>query len=102
MTWLLVLPGLNSLAIEYAGKTSPCLPQRNILTSWWEIIKNELFPKINLEGKCLTELFCLLQASCSTNCMDKYMKMSQRISQRFQEVQMASNESLLAKQGIVG
>lgn len=30
------------------------------------------------------------------NCMEKFLKMNQRISQRFQEFQMIANENLLA------
>ncbi len=37
-----------------------------------------------------------LQQSCANNCMEKYMKMTQRISQRFQEYQMQQNEGSLA------
>jgi len=34
--------------------------------------------------------------SCSTHCLQKFMKMTSRISQRFQEHQMASNDQLAA------
>ncbi|XP_015919125.1 mitochondrial import inner membrane translocase subunit Tim9 [Parasteatoda tepidariorum] len=33
---------------------------------------------------------------CALNCMEKYMKMNQRISQRFQEFQIISNENAIA------
>lgn len=33
---------------------------------------------------------------CAMNCMEKFLKMNQRISQRFQEFQMIANENLLA------
>ncbi|XP_055610982.1 mitochondrial import inner membrane translocase subunit Tim9 [Uranotaenia lowii] len=33
---------------------------------------------------------------CSLNCMEKFLKMNQRISQRFQEFQMLANENALA------
>uniref|UniRef100_A0A6M2E0W5 Mitochondrial import inner membrane translocase subunit n=1 Tax=Amblyomma tuberculatum TaxID=48802 RepID=A0A6M2E0W5_9ACAR len=33
---------------------------------------------------------------CAMNCMEKYMKMNQRISQRFQEFQMQTNEAAMA------
>ncbi|XP_067635147.1 mitochondrial import inner membrane translocase subunit Tim9 [Eurosta solidaginis] len=33
---------------------------------------------------------------CALNCMEKYLKMNQRISQRFQEFQMIANENALA------
>ncbi|GFT46029.1 mitochondrial import inner membrane translocase subunit Tim9 [Nephila pilipes] len=33
---------------------------------------------------------------CALNCMEKYMKMTQRISQRFQEFQIISNENAIA------
>ena len=32
--------------------------------------------------------------TCATNCVDKYLKMNQRISQRFQEFQMMANEKV--------
>ncbi|XP_014255808.1 mitochondrial import inner membrane translocase subunit Tim9 isoform X2 [Cimex lectularius] len=35
---------------------------------------------------------------CSTNCTEKYLKMNQRISQRFQEFQIISNDNLAAAQ----
>lgn len=33
---------------------------------------------------------------CAMNCMEKFLKMNQRISQRFQEFQYIANENLLA------
>jgi len=33
---------------------------------------------------------------CALTCTEKYLKLNQRISQRFQEYQMMSNENLLA------
>ncbi|OQR77548.1 mitochondrial import inner membrane translocase subunit Tim9 isoform 1 [Tropilaelaps mercedesae] len=36
---------------------------------------------------------------CSSWCMDKYLKMNQRIMQRFQEIQMLSNEGAIAAAG---
>uniref|UniRef100_A0A1A9ZIA6 Mitochondrial import inner membrane translocase subunit n=1 Tax=Glossina pallidipes TaxID=7398 RepID=A0A1A9ZIA6_GLOPL len=36
------------------------------------------------------------EEKCSLNCMEKYLKMNQRISQRFQEFQLISNENALA------
>lgn len=33
--------------------------------------------------------------SCSQNCAEKYLKMNQRISTRFQEFQMMANESAI-------
>ncbi|XP_065364584.1 mitochondrial import inner membrane translocase subunit Tim9 [Calliphora vicina] len=36
------------------------------------------------------------EEKCSLNCMEKYLKMNQRISQRFQEFQMVANENALA------
>ncbi|KAL1510054.1 hypothetical protein ABEB36_004710 [Hypothenemus hampei] len=35
---------------------------------------------------------------CSLNCMEKFLKVNQRISQRFQEFQMLANENVLASQ----
>ncbi|XP_034240838.1 mitochondrial import inner membrane translocase subunit Tim9-like [Thrips palmi] len=39
---------------------------------------------------------------CSQNCLEKYMKMNQRISQRFAEYQMIANESAIAAAQKVG
>ncbi|XP_076312643.1 mitochondrial import inner membrane translocase subunit Tim9-like [Tachypleus tridentatus] len=33
---------------------------------------------------------------CAMNCMEKYLKMNQRITQRFQEFQMQANEAAMA------
>lgn len=33
---------------------------------------------------------------CALNCMEKYLKMNQRISQRFQEFQIIANENAMA------
>lgn len=33
---------------------------------------------------------------CALNCMEKYLKMNQRISRRFQEFQITANENALA------
>lgn len=41
-------------------------------------------------------IVCYLQEKCAINCMEKYLKMNQRISQRFQEYQMVANEQALA------
>ncbi|KAH7976160.1 mitochondrial import inner membrane translocase subunit Tim9 [Rhipicephalus sanguineus] len=38
------------------------------------------------------------EEKCAMNCMEKYMKMNQRISQRFQEFQIQTNEAALAAQ----
>lgn len=36
------------------------------------------------------------QDLCALNCMEKYLKMNQRISQRFQEFQILANENAMA------
>ncbi|KAI8033524.1 mitochondrial import inner membrane translocase subunit Tim9 [Drosophila gunungcola] len=36
------------------------------------------------------------EEKCSLNCMEKYLKMNQRVSQRFQEFQVVANENALA------
>ncbi|XP_076661728.1 translocase of inner membrane 9 [Halictus rubicundus] len=36
------------------------------------------------------------EEKCALNCMEKYLKMNQRVSQRFQEFQMIANENALA------
>ncbi|ELT98052.1 hypothetical protein CAPTEDRAFT_154791 [Capitella teleta] len=33
------------------------------------------------------------ESSCALNCMEKYLKVTQRISQRFQEFQMQSSDN---------
>ncbi len=35
--------------------------------------------------------------TCAINCAEKYMKMNQRISTRFQEFQMIANENAIAQ-----
>ena len=37
--------------------------------------------------------FSAVEDNCSNNCVEKYLKMNQRISQRFQEFQMVGNEA---------
>ncbi|KAL1451466.1 hypothetical protein WDU94_005842 [Cyamophila willieti] len=39
------------------------------------------------------------EESCAVNCLEKYMKMTSRISQRMQEFQMLQNEQALAGAG---
>ncbi|XP_046980026.1 mitochondrial import inner membrane translocase subunit Tim9 [Schistocerca americana] len=36
------------------------------------------------------------EEKCALNCMEKYLSMNQRISQRFQEFQMIANENAMA------
>ncbi|KYN26928.1 PREDICTED: mitochondrial import inner membrane translocase subunit Tim9 [Trachymyrmex cornetzi] len=36
------------------------------------------------------------EEKCALNCMEKYLKMNQRISQRFQEFQIIANENIPA------
>ncbi|XP_068223601.1 mitochondrial import inner membrane translocase subunit Tim9-like [Palaemon carinicauda] len=36
------------------------------------------------------------EGDCVQNCVEKYTKVTQRISERFQEIQMLSNENALA------
>ncbi|XP_014472982.1 PREDICTED: mitochondrial import inner membrane translocase subunit Tim9-like [Dinoponera quadriceps] len=36
------------------------------------------------------------EEKCALNCMEKYLKMNQRVSQRFQEFQIMANENALA------
>ncbi|TSO25176.1 Mitochondrial import inner membrane translocase subunit Tim9 [Bagarius yarrelli] len=43
-----------------------------------------------------------LQTSCSESCLQKYLKMTQRISMRFQEYHIQQNEALAAKAGLLG
>lgn len=45
---------------------------------------------------CLLVNVGTLQETCALNCLEKYLKMNQRISQRFQEYQMIVNETAIA------
>ncbi|KAK7793547.1 hypothetical protein R5R35_000387 [Gryllus longicercus] len=36
------------------------------------------------------------EEKCALNCMEKYLKMNQRVSQRFQEFQIIANENAMA------
>lgn len=36
------------------------------------------------------------EEKCAYNCMEKYLKMNQRISQRFQEFQILANENAMS------
>ncbi|KAH0953979.1 hypothetical protein HN011_005953 [Eciton burchellii] len=36
------------------------------------------------------------EEKCALNCMEKYLKMNQRMSQRFQEFQITANENIMA------
>uniref|UniRef100_A0A3Q2WP66 Mitochondrial import inner membrane translocase subunit n=1 Tax=Haplochromis burtoni TaxID=8153 RepID=A0A3Q2WP66_HAPBU len=44
----------------------------------------------------------VFQSSCSESCLQKYLKMTQRISMRFQEYHIQQNEALAAKAGLLG
>ncbi|XP_037097906.1 mitochondrial import inner membrane translocase subunit Tim9 isoform X1 [Syngnathus acus] len=41
------------------------------------------------------------ESSCSESCLQKYLKMTQRISMRFQEYHIQQNEALAAKAGLL-
>ncbi|KAI9527015.1 Mitochondrial import inner membrane translocase subunit Tim9 [Dissostichus eleginoides] len=41
------------------------------------------------------------ESSCSESCLQKYLKMTQRISMRFQEYHIQQNEALAAKAGLM-
>ncbi|KAI1237497.1 Mitochondrial import inner membrane translocase subunit Tim9, partial [Lamprotornis superbus] len=41
------------------------------------------------------------EITCSENCLQKYLKMTQRISMRFQEYHIQQNEALAAKAGLL-
>ncbi|XP_026704835.1 mitochondrial import inner membrane translocase subunit Tim9 [Athene cunicularia] len=43
-----------------------------------------------------------LKITCSDHCLQKYLKMTQRISMRFQEYHIQQNEALAAKAGLLG
>lgn len=46
-----------------------------------------------------------VEEKCAVNCLEKYLKMNQRVSQRFQEFQMLANENAMAmaqKGGLMG
>uniref|UniRef100_A0A6I8N1I8 Mitochondrial import inner membrane translocase subunit TIM9 n=2 Tax=Ornithorhynchus anatinus TaxID=9258 RepID=A0A6I8N1I8_ORNAN len=42
------------------------------------------------------------ETTCSEHCLQKYLKMTQRISMRFQEYHIQQNEALAAKAGLLG
>ncbi|CAJ0930712.1 unnamed protein product [Ranitomeya imitator] len=42
------------------------------------------------------------EVTCSEHCLQKYLKMTQRISMRFQEYHIQQNEALAAKAGLIG
>uniref|UniRef100_G3UIT1 Mitochondrial import inner membrane translocase subunit n=2 Tax=Loxodonta africana TaxID=9785 RepID=G3UIT1_LOXAF len=42
------------------------------------------------------------EINCSEHCLQKYFKMTQRISRRFQEYRIQQNEALAAKAGLLG
>ncbi|KPP70953.1 mitochondrial inner membrane translocase 9-like protein-like [Scleropages formosus] len=42
------------------------------------------------------------EGTCSESCLQKYLKMTQRISMRFQEYHIQQNEALAAKAGLLG
>ncbi|XP_014445783.1 mitochondrial import inner membrane translocase subunit Tim9-like isoform X1 [Tupaia chinensis] len=42
------------------------------------------------------------EMTCSEHCLWKYLKMTQRISMRFQEYHIQQNEALTAKAGFLG
>ncbi|XP_008312559.1 mitochondrial import inner membrane translocase subunit Tim9 [Cynoglossus semilaevis] len=42
------------------------------------------------------------ESNCSEFCLQKYLKMTQRISMRFQEYHIQQNEALAAKAGLLG
>ncbi|XP_046883487.1 mitochondrial import inner membrane translocase subunit Tim9 [Hypomesus transpacificus] len=41
------------------------------------------------------------ETTCSESCLQKYLKMTQRISMRFQEYHIQQNEALAAKAGLL-
>ncbi|XP_033622806.1 mitochondrial import inner membrane translocase subunit Tim9 isoform X1 [Fukomys damarensis] len=42
------------------------------------------------------------EITCSEHCLQKYLKMTQRISMRFQEYHIQQNEALAARAGLLG
>ncbi|XP_015177000.1 PREDICTED: mitochondrial import inner membrane translocase subunit Tim9 [Polistes dominula] len=42
------------------------------------------------------------EEKCALNCMEKYLKMNQRVSQRFQEFQILANENIIAAEKKLG
>ncbi|CAH0387145.1 unnamed protein product [Bemisia tabaci] len=42
------------------------------------------------------------EEKCALNCMEKYLKLNQRVSQRFQEFQMVANENMMASNQKLG
>lgn len=52
--------------------------------------------RVNCCKSCFHRTGVVFQDSCALNCMEKYLKMNQRISQRFQEFQLLANENAVA------
>ncbi|CAB1335463.1 unnamed protein product [Coregonus sp. 'balchen'] len=50
----------------------------------------------------LTENCFMDCSTCSESCLQKYLKMTQRISMRFQEYHIQQNEALAQKAGLIG
>uniref|UniRef100_A0A672PE96 Mitochondrial import inner membrane translocase subunit n=1 Tax=Sinocyclocheilus grahami TaxID=75366 RepID=A0A672PE96_SINGR len=76
--------------------------------------KIKVFPPFVLVSEVLTLLLWLVtlhrcvktrndrSTTCSESCLQKYLKMTQRISMRFQEYHIQQNEALAAKAGLLG
>lgn len=61
-----------------------------------DVKDSEVSTKKLSSHKISLNFFSIVQEKCSLNCMEKYLKMNQRVSQRFQEFQMIANENALA------
>ena len=71
------------------------LQVRDFVTSYNKLIETCFIDCIN---DFTTRDVKAKEETCSLNCMEKYLKMNQRISQRFEEFQMLANENVLAAQ----
>ncbi|KAM9238705.1 mitochondrial import inner membrane translocase subunit Tim9 isoform 1-T4 [Leptosomus discolor] len=65
-----------------------------------QLLMDRIF--MDVEVAHLQPASCSLKMTCSDHCLQKYLKMTQRISMRFQEYHIQQNEALAAKAGLLG
>lgn len=103
--WLLLAIKLNNVHIVFRFPNVLQQTIRNVLyglctrfhiTRCQRLWGKRQTPNWTLAKGYIIMVFLDLQEKCSLNCMEKYLKMNQRVSQRFQEFQMIANENALA------
>ena len=70
--------------------------------SLFNVLFNDVKNILYLKHACLILMDSLFdfQNTCTLNCLEKYLKMTQRISQRFQEYQMTQSDSAASVQNL--